>query len=255
MARQTAQKVVTAREHSKYTRQFLELVSNVSRYEGWREYDVLVKWLDAATAALQGQVLNVLGKRADWQANEDRYMKIVESCRQPTETMTALGHMLGCAKLALDQEPKDFIGPIFMELAANEHLGQFFTPDALAEVSARMAIDNPRDMLDHVKKTEGRSWITMQEPACGVGGMVLAANRILREYNLDPAIDAHWTCVDVDWKAVCGCYIQLTLTNTSAVVVHGNTLTLETWGQLVTRAAVEHPKIAINCKEAELVDG
>lgn len=251
MARTTAQKVVTAKEHDSYTRQFLGLARDVSHSEGWREYDVLVKWLDAATSALQGPVLNAIGKSADWQTNEDRYMKIVEACRHPDDTMRALSHMLGCAKLALFHEPKDFIGPIFMELAANEHLGQFFTPDALAEVSARMALGNPRDMLEHVKKTDGRDWITMHEPACGVGGMVLAANRILREYNLDPATDAHWTCVDVDWKAVCGCYIQLTLTNTSAVVVHGNTLTLETWGQLVTRAAVEHPKNAINCKEAE----
>lgn len=39
----------------------------------------------------------------------------------------------------------------------------------------------------------------------------LAVNEVMREQGLDPATDAHWICIDIDWKAVCGAYIQLTL--------------------------------------------
>lgn len=242
MARSTAQKIVVHKGHMDYARSFLDVAGEISRREGWREYEVFVKWLEAATCALMNPVLRAIGDDTKWQANEERYMQIVSSCKHPKTTMSDMSRMLSFCTMALEEEPTDFLGPVFMEVAANAQVGQFFTPSTLSEVSARLVLDNAYDMLAAAYAEEGRTFITLSEPACGVGGMVLAANKVLREQNIDPATEAHWVVTDVDWKAVCGAYIQLYLTGTSAIVVHGDTLKLEEWGRLPTLTAVVYPK-------------
>lgn len=90
----------------------------------------------------------------------------------------------------------------------------------------------------------GKTRFTLAEPACGVGGMILAANVVLREAGLDVATRAHWTAIDVDHRAVCGCYLQLSLTDCSADVYRGNSLG-DSKDLVGTRtlAAVMFPKI------------
>lgn len=230
------------RAHREHAKSFIDVGHEIARREGWREYDVFVKWLEASTAALMNPVLTGLGRQEEWAKNEARYMHVVHSCKHPKTTMSDFSRMLSFCTLALEEKPTDFIGPVFMELAANENVGQFFTPGPLAAVSARMALGNVWDILTSAYAEEGRTHITLSEPACGVGAMVLEANSVLKEHNVCPARDAHWVVTDIDWKAVCGAYIQLSLTGCSAVVVHGDTLKLEEWGKLPTIAAVLHPK-------------
>ncbi|MCL4743777.1 MAG: N-6 DNA methylase [Burkholderiaceae bacterium] len=234
-------------EHSKLTNQFLKLVRSVADREGWREYDVFTKWLEAATCALMNPVLTRLGDKERWDQNEERYLEIVRSCSKPYPTMNDLASMLGIITLALEDSPKDFIGPVFMEVAANSNMGQFFTPTGVSEFIARMSLHNARGLLYDAYINEGRTFITLAEPACGVGGMVLAANQVLREQGLDIIEEVEWTCVDVDYKAACGAFIQLNLTGASAVVVHGNSITLETWRVMPTMAALLRRARAMNC--------
>jgi len=79
--------------------------------------------------------------------------------------------------------------------------------------------------------------VRASEPACGVGGMVLAANSVLRDAGIDPATEIYWHMVDVDFRAVCGCYLQCALTGAAGVVTHGNTLSLDEWSHSITPAA------------------
>src|SRR5690606_15791946 len=74
---------------------------------------------------------------------------------------------------------------------------------------------------------EGRTVLALLEPACGVGGIVLAANQVLREQGFDLENEIHWTCIDIDWRALCGAFIQLELTGTPATLVEGNSITME----------------------------
>lgn len=242
MARTTAQRVVAAKEHSQATRDFLGLARRISSQEGWRESDVFTKWLEAAACALRNPVLKMLRAKDKWDENEERYMRIVRSCRKPQETMTAMSHMLAIITQALEEWPQDFIGPVFMEVAANSHVGQFFTPSAVSELIARMSLLEAREMLYDAYIREGRTKIALSEPACGVGGMVLAANQVLREQGVNPQTEAHWTCVDIDRSAFNGAFIQLNLTGSSATVIHGNSLSLEAWETVPTIMAVLRPE-------------
>jgi hypothetical protein len=91
-------------------------------------------------------------------------------------------------------------------------------------------------------KADAGHIITVQEPACGAGCMVVAAGQALKEIGIDPARQAHFTMFDVDKRCVQAAYIQTTLCGISADVIHGNTLSLETWGSYRTITAMLHPK-------------
>lgn len=212
---------------------FADQLGEIERREGWRADEVLRNFLDTGYRALRGRLL--LGDA--FAENEAAYMKVVASCRYPKETMGSLAIMLGETTKALLADPIDFLGPVFSEVSASSAMGQFFTPHALSMLNAQMILGDVRAML------EGKKFIRLHEPACGVGGMVLAANLVMREQGVDVARQTHWHVVDVDYRAICGAYIQLCLTDASATVIHGNTLSLESWGGAVTPAAVLFPKL------------
>ena len=193
---------------------FADALRSAESREGWRSSEVLRHFLDASFYALRGSVL--IGEA--WEKNEADYMALVGRCRKPTETMGDLSRMMGETARALLAEPIDFIGPVFSELSADAGMGQFFTPHHLSYFMAKAIISDAKAMLGD------KPFITLAEPACGVGGMILATNVVLREAGLDVATRAHWTAIDVDHRAVCGCYLQLSLTDCSADVYRGNSL-------------------------------
>jgi hypothetical protein len=177
----------------------------------------------------------------------DRFVHYLNAVtrREGWRSWEAIGHWLDAsframrgATLQHAPEPIDFIGPIFSEFAASAQLGQFFTPHHLSMLMAGMTIDDPRKMLEQSK----RGFITLQEPACGVGGMTLAACAVLREHGIDLARQVHWTLIDIDYAATCAAYVQVNLCGISADVFHGNTLSLETWLATPTLMAILHPK-------------
>ncbi len=67
----------------------------------------------------------------------------------------------------LEPEPRDMLGPLYMEMeVASRDQGQFFTPPEISEMMARI------QGVDKLLADE-RPFITLSEPACGAGGMVL----------------------------------------------------------------------------------
>lgn len=224
--------LLNTEDHRGPFNQFADAFRAIEAREHWRDSEILNHWLDAAFRSLRGRLL--LGKsHAD---NEAEYMRIVARCRDPQQTMQGFSVMLGAAMLALRAAPIDFIGPVFSTLSASASMGQFFTPYHLSRLMAEMTIGSAEEMLD------GKPWLDLCEPSCGVAGMCLATNEVLRARGIDPATHAHWIAVDVDYRAMCGAYLQLALTDSSAVVVHGNTLSLEQWMATETPAAVLFPK-------------
>jgi len=216
--------------------QFVEHLNQVTRREGWRNHEAISYWLDASFRSMRGAVLQF--RPDDLAKNEAEYMRIVKRCRHPSDTMTDLASMLGACTLALEASPIDFIGPVFGEFASSGELGQFFTPYHVSKMMADMIIGDADKMLAE----SGRGFLTLQEPACGVGGMALAACEVLRDRGFDLARQVHWTMIDIDYTATCAAYIQMNLCGASADVFHGNTLSLNTWLSTPTLAAIMHPK-------------
>jgi hypothetical protein len=211
---------------------FYEAFQDIGHKEGWRPGEILRHFLEAGFRAHRGRLL--LGAAFD--ANEAEYMKLVHSCRHP-ETMNRLSIMLGALGVALLREPVDFVGPIFSEIAADAGMGQCFTPFELCRLMAKFTFADRASAL-----RDGRKYITVQEPSCGVGGMILACNLELREAGYDIAREVHWLAVDVDSRAIHAAYLQAVYTDCSGIFIHGNTLTLEQRSATPTPAAVAFPK-------------
>lgn len=219
---------LTTAAHRDAFESFYEAFQRISHKEGWRASEVVRHFLDAGFRAVRGRMLS--GAAHD--ENEAEYMRIVKACRHPDETMRNMSSMLASLAMALAAEPVDFIGPVFNEVAADAGMGQFFTPFDVSYLIARMSLPARAEALQN-----GRRFITVQEPACGVGGMVLAANVALREAGFDVSTEVYWHATDVDFRAMAGCYLQLAFTGCSAVVTHGNTLSLQAWSHTPTPAA------------------
>lgn len=119
-------------------------------------------------------------------------------------------------------EPYDHFGQLFMELGFSEdRKGQFFTPPELAEMMARMTL------TDVAKKLEKKAFVTVSEPACGAGSMLLASVKVLMKGGYNPANVLWIQAVDIDRVSALMCYIQLTLWHVPAEIIVGNALTLE----------------------------
>lgn len=78
----------------------------------------------------------------------------------------------------------------------------------------------------------------MSEPACGAGGMVLAAADALQAQEINYQQAMHATAVDVDSTAVHMAYVQLSLAHVPAIIVHGYSLSMKEWGHWFTPAHI-----------------
>jgi len=207
---------------------FAEHFNEIERTEHWSQRDVTTRWMECMYRSMRGAFLT--GEA--WEENERQYMAIVKRCQKPQETMKHISSMLGCLVLALEADRVDFIGPIYSAMGTNSATGQFFTPWCLSQTLARLTL--PEEIGDEV--------LHCQEPAAGVGGMILAADGVLRERGVATHRRVHWVAIDVEFYAMAGCYAQLNLAGISADVIHGNTITLDTWSSTPTLAAIMHPK-------------
>jgi hypothetical protein len=164
---------------------------------------------------------------ATWTAREERHAKLRGTYSD--EEFQQLAFALACVVEALEAESQDFLGSVFMELDLGSHWhGQFFTPYNLAAAMGRMTYDH--ELL------KDREFITVQEPTCGAGVMVIGFADAMRAAGANPQQQMHVTAIDIDPLCVHMCLIQLSLLHIPAVVVHGNALSLEEWSRWYTPA-------------------
>jgi len=175
-------------------------------------YDVFRDFVIMAACALHNGFWKEPTREAEYLAIIGRYKP---------EDQKAFPKLLAHLVAMLEPEPRDMLGPLYMELeVANRDQGQFFTPPEVSELMARM------QGLDQLL-AEGRPFITLSEPACGAGGMVLAVVKTLIGAGYDPARALWVQAWDIDRLAALMAYVQLSLWNVPAEIVVGNTLSLE----------------------------
>ncbi len=159
---------------------------------------------------------------------EQEYLHIVRQYKK--EEVSRFCELLAILIELLELEPRDILGALYMELElGNNHTGQFFTPP---DISLMMAQIIYGDQLKDIKQP----FITLSEPACGAGGMVLAFAKVMISHGHSPVNRLWAQCIDVDRLAALMCYLQLILWHIPAEVVIGNTLTMEFQQSLYTPA-------------------
>ena len=120
-----------------------------------------------------------------------------------------------------EPEPRDILGNLYMELdLGNLNNGQFFTPHEISLLMSKLVYG---DVLENMTKP----FITLSEPACGAGGIVLAFVNEMLKKRINPAEKLFVQCIDIDRLAGFMCYLQLSLWHIPAEVIIGNTLTMK----------------------------
>ena len=164
---------------------------------------------------------------------EKRYQEL--GSRMTPETLSAYARMFALLWLTVRDhadDPSDILGDIYHELRLNnEWNGQFFTPDHICRMMA--------EMVNPVTENADRDGpITINEPTCGSGTMVIGAVWAMKRKNFDFQRNSFFVAQDIDIRCVWMAYIQLSLYGIPAVVIHGNTLTMEEWSRWYTPYAL-----------------
>lgn len=169
--------------------------------------------------------------KAQCDGREARYLQIV--AKYEREEVERFPKMLAVLVEWLECGFADCLGSLFMSLELGDSLrGQFFTPYEVSSLMARMVMGDVRDQV------ERQGFLTINEPACGAGGMVIACAQAIHAQKINYQQVMHVTAQDIDATAVHMTYLQLSLLHVPAVVLLGNSLSLEVREHWVTPAHV-----------------
>lgn len=204
-------------------------------------YTVFADFVEVSAIAISSKV-----DQSQFEAREKRYLEIVGKYkREEVNRFAAMfAELQMCYSTRIDaigdpgsgHEPAsglgDVLGEIFMALElGNARAGQFFTPYSVSLLMAMMTVGDGASIRE-------QGFVTLQEPACGSAGMVVATAQAMHQVGLNYPETLHATCVDIDPRCVNMAYVQLSLMGIPAVVVHGNALSLEVWSVWYTPAHV-----------------
>jgi type I restriction-modification system DNA methylase subunit len=156
------------------------------------------------------------------QTREAEYLE--EAKHWENAELEVFGNALGALVLEMERRPfEDILGEHYMEFALSskgqQWNGEFHTPKHVCDLMARMLVGN----MDSLPANEP---ITICEPACGAGAMILSVAQAcppeIRQRLRVTAIDINRTACDM-------AFINTSLWGIPARVLHGNTLSNEYW--------------------------
>ncbi len=150
---------------------------------------------------------------------EQRYLNIIKTyTKKQAEEFSKL---LAFLVLGLEQAPQDFLGQVFMSLnLGSQANGQYFTPYSVCKFMAEIN-------FTEIETIQNNQLITLSEPCCGSGGIIIAFAQTLREHNINYQQNLFVEAIDISEMCFKMTYIQLSLLGIPAKVVQGNSLSLK----------------------------
>ena len=119
---------------------------------------------------------------------------------------------------------EDILGPVFERLGSGSRaLGQDFTPASVCRLMAGLTGVPAEEKV-----------VTLNEPSCGSGSMILAYAEMMQKHGRNYCSELVVLAQDLDIHCVLMTYIQLSLYGIPAVVLHGNTITTEEFDRWYT---------------------
>lgn len=171
---------------------------------------------------------------------EKRYLQIIK--KYTPDMQNLLAEVFAKIFVLLSQQVNpavgfaDYLGELYMRSeTSNSKAGQFFTPYCVSKMCAECSID-PHRVEQAIENDEV---LTFSEPACGSGGMIIAAaDTLYYTYHFNYSRNMLVECSDIDSRCVHMCYLQLSLAGIPAIIFRRNTLTMETWDRWETPAYI-----------------
>lgn len=204
----------------------MEMINSLTpKYGRWRIFSDFVQ--------LAGYAISNLVDRTHYDEREAAYLNIAR--RYNAQEMTIFANMLGQLQMEIVQADKyqDILGHIYEELELyNESNGQFFTPEHICTMMAKMITGNLKEQLSK------KDYLTLGEPCSGSGRMIFAFANEMHQQGFKPGKELFVQAVDIDIICAMMTYIQLSLYDIPAIVAHGNTLAMEINSEWYTPAFV-----------------
>jgi type I restriction-modification system DNA methylase subunit len=185
-------------------RKLLEQISH--RHDTRRVFDGFTH-LAACALAMQTREAEYLEEAKHWNKDE----------------LKLFSEALGALTLEMEARPfEDLIGGFYMDFALStkgqQWNGEFHTPKTICDLMARMIVD--------VNSLPAEGPITVCEPACGAGAMILSLGQIcppeVRHRLRVTAIDINRTACDM-------AFINTTLWGIPTRIIHGDTIAMQFW--------------------------
>lgn len=122
----------------------------------------------------------------------------------------------------------DHLGELYMGfMGQNKSSGQFFTPYNVSKFMAKITLDG---------RIKDEEIVSLNEPTCGSGGMVVAAADIWTENGFNYTNNALVVASDIDRNCALMSYLQISFLGMPAVVQWKDTLTQKTYETFLTPA-------------------
>jgi type I restriction-modification system DNA methylase subunit len=156
------------------------------------------------------------------ETREAEYLEEAKRWEKPELSLFA--EALGALVREMEDRPfEDLIGGYYMEFALSskgqQWHGEFHTPKPVCDLMARMTLGDMESL-----PPEGP--ITVCEPACGSGAMILS---LAEACSPEVRRRLRVTAIDISKTACDMAFINTTLWGIPTRVIHGNTLSMECW--------------------------
>jgi len=153
------------------------------------------------------------------QTREEEYLETIRPYSR--EQLGQFSEALALLIQEMENAPfTDCLGEYYLTIAAHsskQARGEFFTPQVISQLMAKVTFDAD-GIIDRGIP------ITVNEPACGAGGMVLAVAELFAPKQVDLL---RVTCQDINPVATDMTYINTTLWGIPSKVILGNSLSRE----------------------------
>ncbi|MGO4855040.1 N-6 DNA methylase [Phaeovulum sp. W22_SRMD_FR3] len=213
---------MTARDVAVFSKRMNDIDHSKRRTEVFRDF------CEMAYLALA----NTTAQPAKSDATEAEYMACVRRYRHKDD-VRKMRDLLEIAVAAIAPGSRDFLGEVAAELGAlDASLGQFFTPYDVSRLIAEMNLSDAKSII------EDRGFITLQEPAAGAGGMVIAAADALEKQGFDPRCCLWFEATEINRSTFHMLHIQTAYRGLAGRNIHGNSLTVEKYDSTLTPNAL-----------------
>lgn len=191
-----------------------EFHKNMDRFAGFSPWNVYTDFLQLAICAF-------LSDRTPEHPREKLYLQILGKYKSSPGAPERFAEMLACVMMYMRETGLECLSDLWEEYAANEQLGQFFTPWSVCRFMTEFNLHN----IDWEKFSPDRP-CGISDPTCGGGRLLVAALKTVPHGKLG-SVFCHG--IDID-RHVCNvAALNMLFFNANSYIVHGNALTLEVW--------------------------
>ncbi len=202
--------------HTAHEKEFVKVFEGLSlKYGAWNVWvDFVTTMAIALSNALEPDKQIVADRANHYESIRKRYTP------EEQERLEALARITVAAYEHCPRQ--DFLGELYMNMdfGSSWH-GQFFTPWNVSFMMAKMLI------TPDSAQSEEKGYITIGDPCCGAGCMLVAAAAAYQGESDQPTYlnDILFVGQDLDRVVALMCYIQLSILGCAGYVAIGNSLT------------------------------